>query len=325
MADYGRRKFIGGIMASAAFGTGVQKLAATHTKSFAIGNNGTSAIVLGSAQDAGIPHVACYKTHCQAARNNPALGRRASCLAILDSQTNSSFMFDATPDFPEQLADIPQMFQKKRKPLDGIFLTHAHLGHYTGLMYLGRAAMNADAVPVYCSKLMSEFIKKNGPWSLLVELNNIELRIVEPGKEYKVSSNLAVTPFKVDHRAEFTDTLAFIARGPAKSILYLPDIDRWQGLNPTVSELVQQVDYALLDATFYSGEELPGRDMSKIPHPPVVDSMKLFEKLDLQQRKKIYFTHLNHSNLLLDADGNKLRDLRNRGFNITEELMDFAL
>ena len=320
----GRREFLGGILAASS----VAAVSPGYFQARKIIRQPPGkiwALLLGTAQDAGIPHVACHKAHCLAARANPGLRRTASCVALLDEKNNAAFMLDATPDFPEQLERIPLHFQKKRKPVDGILLTHAHLGHYTGLMYLGRAAMNADAVPVYCSVKMADFIKNNGPWSLLVELGNIELRIVEPGKSYALNDQLSVEPFEVIHRAEYTDTLAFVVASKNKKLLYLPDIDRWEGMDPAITDVIKSVDYALLDATFYSGEELPGRDMSKIPHPPVTESMKLFASLEQKEKEKIYFTHLNHSNLLLDEDGQKLKALENEGYHITEEMMQLPL
>lgn len=197
MKKPGRREFLGGLCASALVGSVAKAGEAARLEKMFMSANETTAIVLGSAQDAGLPHVACQKAHCVASRADVSLRRRASCVAVLEPKSKSAFMFDATPDFPSQLNDIPLEYQKRRKPLAGIFLTHAHLGHYTGLMYLGRAAMNAERVPVYCSRQMAEFLQQNGPWSLLLKLNNIEINIVEPGKSYKIAKSINVKVISV--------------------------------------------------------------------------------------------------------------------------------
>ena len=45
-------------------------------------------------------------------------------------------------------------------------------------MYFGRESLDAKAVPVYATERMTAFLRGNGPWSLLVSRNNIELRVV---------------------------------------------------------------------------------------------------------------------------------------------------
>jgi pyrroloquinoline quinone biosynthesis protein B len=289
------------------------------------GGSDVSAVVLGSGQDGGVPHAGCFKDHCQAARADLKLRRRSPSVALIDHQEQKIFVLDAGPDFDEQLEDLPQAWKKGRNPVDGIFLTHAHVGHYTGLLYLGRAIMATDKLPVYCSAQMADFLRTNGPWSLAVELGNIELHILEPGKKLKLTEQLSITPILVPHRNEFTDTFAFVVDGPEQSLLYLPDVDRWDQMDRSIESLVQTVDIALLDATFYSSDELPGRDMSKIPHPPIVQTMDRLQQLVTDRLAKVLFIHLNHSNLLLDSDGEKLKELRQRGYDIAEDGLTIPL
>ncbi len=287
--------------------------------------DGIRALILGTAQDGGVPHAGCRKAHCEAARSNPGLRRRSPCLALLDGKRKQSFVIDAGPDFPAQLYDLPHTWPREGKPVDGIFLTHAHVGHYTGLMHLGRAVMNSSRVPVYCSQQMAVFLRTNGPWSLLVKLGNIELHPIRPGAKIQLTPGLAVEPLSVPHRAEFTDTFAYLVTGPSRRLLFLPDIDRWQQLKPPIDQLIERVNIALLDGTFYSSDDLPGRDMSKIPHPPIAETADLLQKIADRGDRKIIFIHLNHSNLLLDEDRRLLSQLRGRGYDIAEEGMQFDL
>ena len=84
-------------------------------------------------------------------------------------------MFDATPDMTAQLEHLNTIDTGLAFMPNGIFLTHAHIGHYTGLMYLGKEAINANCIPVYTMPRMNDFLKRNGPWNQLVLLDNIEL------------------------------------------------------------------------------------------------------------------------------------------------------
>ncbi|MEK7254610.1 MAG: MBL fold metallo-hydrolase [Bacteroidota bacterium] len=124
-------------------------------------------LVLGIAQDAGFPQAGCQKDCCRAAWRQPQKRRMVSCLALVDPAAGEAWLFDATPDFPEQLHRLENVLPQKPVRLAGIFLTHAHVGHYSGLMHLGREAMNAKATPVYAMPRMRSFLSQNAPWNLL--------------------------------------------------------------------------------------------------------------------------------------------------------------
>ncbi|MCR9102394.1 MAG: MBL fold metallo-hydrolase [bacterium] len=280
------------------------------------------ATVLGIAQDAGYPQADCQKACCRPAWVNPANRRKVSCLAISDRQAGKAWLLDATPDFPEQLQFIRDSLGLE---LGGILLTHAHIGHYTGLMYLGREVMGAKGMPVYVMPRMDTFLQKNGPWSQLVALGNIELRPMQDGQSLALSPNLSVTPFRVPHRDEFSETVGFSIKGPNQRLMFLPDIDKWGRWEVSVDSMVKAHDLAFLDATFYSGAELPGRDLSVIPHPFVQESLQRFAPLPDSVRRRIHFIHFNHSNPLLQPGSAAQREVEQAGFGISREGAKFEL
>jgi pyrroloquinoline quinone biosynthesis protein B len=328
-AKIDRRAFLKSIVTASAVATLGWASAAGHSLAHGslenVPEGEVTAFVLGSGQDGGVPHAGCRCAHCEAALQNPGLRRRSPLLALLHHGEHKVFLLDAGPDLKEQLYDLPAEWRKGRNPVDGIFLTHAHIGHYLGLAHLGREALGTERLPVYCSERMAAFLKNNGPWSQLLELENIELFVLSPNQEVSLSRDLTVRPIPVPHRAEFTDTFAFFVRGPRKSLLYLPDIDRWEQLQPPIEELLQGLDIALLDGTFYSSEELPGRDMSKIPHPPIAETAQRLADIVVGGKTQILFIHLNHSNLVLDADGARLKEIEKKGFRVAHDGMQFAL
>ncbi len=280
--------------------------------------------VLGVAQDAGYPQTGCYKPHCMPGWNDPALRRGAASLALIDPLSGKKYIFDATPNFPEQLYRLEKEAPSAQFKLDGIFLTHAHIGHYTGLMFLGHEAMGASSVPVYAMPRMAEFLKTNGPWSQLVNYNNIRVSPLQHDKTEQLG-NIAVTPFLVPHRDEYSETVGYRIEGPKKSAIYIPDINKWSAWETRLADLLKTVDYALIDATFFDDGELPGRDMSKIPHPFVVESMDLLQDLPEAERRKVWFIHINHTNPLLDLNSEPSRQVRSRGFNIAVEGLSLPL
>ena len=250
------------------------------------------AILLGAAQDGGVPQAGCTCVNCRAAWDDPTRRRRVACLGLIDHATRQSWLIDATPDFREQLHRLHSLAPEC--PLAGIVLTHAHVGHYTGLIHLGREAWNTAGLPVHVSPSMADFLRSNGPWSQLVALGNIRLYELPPASEIRLSPSLYLTAVPVPHRDEFSDTLAFVVRGPARRLFYCPDIDTWDCWEYCLRTFVAGMDVALLDGAFFSTDELPGRDLSQIPHPLVTDTAERLAGVNCDVR----LIHLNHSNPL---------------------------
>ena len=242
-------------------------------------------LVLGIAQDGGYPQAGCERPDCVAAWKNPKLRKHVASLAIVDPASHQQWIIDATPDFPDQLHAIGGK-------VDGILLTHAHIGHYLGLAQLGREVIGAKGVRVYAMPRMRDFLTHNGPWDQLVRLGNIAIEPLEDGREVRLNGRIGVTPLVVPHRDEYSETVGFIIRGPTRSILWLPDIDKWERWSTPVESVLERVDVAYVDGTFHDAGELPGRDLREIPHPLMIETMQRLKA----QRAKIRFIHLNQSN-----------------------------
>jgi len=273
-------------------------------------------VVLGTTQDAGYPQIGCDKECCKKYWDKKIVRQKVSCLALFDPSTNQKWIFDATPDLTEQLHDA-DVLQKGN--LSGIFLTHAHIGHYTGLMYLGREALNAREVPVFVMPRMHDYLKNNGPWNQLVSLNNIRLQKLKAGSSIKLTDRISVTPILVPHRDEFSETVGYSIKTERKTVLFIPDIDKWQKWDKDIRQLVKNHDYLFLDGTFYKDGELPGRNMSEVPHPFVQESMGLFKDMSSTEKQKIWFIHFNHTNPLIDESSNEYKEVKSKGFNVTIE------
>jgi pyrroloquinoline quinone biosynthesis protein B len=278
---------------------------------------GVSLILLGTLQDAGAPQINCNKKCCQGLFEQADSARRVSSLGLLDFNTQKKYLFDATPDISKQLHAL-----KKASPIatssivDGIFLTHAHIGHYTGLMYLGKEAVNETEVSVFAMPKMSSFISNNGPWSQLVTNRNIVLQPLVANQAISLSPTLQVTPFLVPHRDEYSETVGYLIEGPHKKALFIPDIDKWNRWELDLATELKKVDYAFLDATFYSAKELGNRDMSQIPHPSVLETIQTLKDFSMEERAKVIFTHFNHTNPLLDSTSEATKKVLALGFKI---------
>jgi pyrroloquinoline quinone biosynthesis protein B len=286
--------------------------------------------VIGSVQDGGLPHAACNHSLCLEATSDPQKRRRVASLALIDPSNNQVYIFDATPDIREQVAALADVRaapvgRVDRAPVAGVFLTHAHIGHYLGLAFFGFEAVNTRDLPVYATPRMSAYLRANGPWSQLVDMKNIDLRESAPGQRIALMSGVTVTPVAVPHRDELSDTVGFLIQGPNASIFYVPDTDNWAAWARPIEEIIRDIDIVLLDGTFYSSDELPGRSVAEIGHPLITDTMRRLQQLVRDNGKKIYFTHLNHSNPALDAASEERSEIEKRGFGVVTEGQEFPL
>ena len=274
--------------------------------------------ILGVVQDGGLPHLGSGRICCEDFEQN----RYVTSIMLINNETNESYLFDASPDINEQLNFMGKGIKKNLK---GIFLTHAHIGHYTGLMYFGREALNSKLMNVYAMPRMKKFLEQNGPWSQLVSLQNISITELNNNSMIEIDSSVVIQPIEVPHRAEFSETVGYKIYGPNKTLLFIPDIDKWYLWEKSIIDEIKQVDYALIDATFYDSSEVNYRDLFEIPHPFVIESMELFDSMKHEERNKIYFIHLNHTNPLLDKESDQYKFVKEKGYNVAEEGLNLKL
>ena len=281
--------------------------------------------VLGTVQDGGSPHIGCDRICCRNLFIRPATDRQVVSLGLIDTDNGKSFLFEATPDLPAQWHHLQKLAGGKMKWPDGIFLTHAHMGHYSGLMHLGREALGSQGVPVYAMPRMMQFLQENGPWSQLVELQNITLMPLQNEQRVQASDALEIIPIEVPHRDEFSETVGYRIVGPSRAVLFIPDINKWDQWERRLEDELSQVDRAYLDATFYDVAEVGYRDMAEIPHPFMIETMDLLQDLPQKERGKVHFIHMNHTNPCLDEASAAYREVRERGFNIARLGDSFSL
>ena len=275
------------------------------------------AIVLGTAQDGGFPHIGC-QAECQLAFEDPTLKRYVVSLALVDPASKQWWMFEATPDFDDQLQYFQGLTKGEYDYLpSGIFITHAHIGHYTGLMSLGREALGAKEVSVFVLPKMKNFLEGNGPWSQLVKLKNIVIQELDTFNPMVLSENIVVKTFTVPHRDEYSETAGFMI-DTKKKYLFIPDVDKWEKWKKNIIEEVNNVDYAFLDGSFFADGELPFRSILEVPHPFVSETMTLFENEPSQIKSKVHFIHFNHTNPLL-FDPIKSQEVLDNGFRLAKQ------
>lgn len=280
--------------------------------------------VLGVAQDGGYPHIGCQKKCCENFYKGKFKKKSVVALGLIDQSKQQKWLFEASPDMHTQLAELEQNHIKTSTIIDGVFLTHAHIGHYTGLMYFGREAYGKKNIPVYAMPKMGEFLKKNGPWNQLVTLENIKLKQLQQDSTIILNENLKITPFIVPHRDEYSETVGYKIVGKNKSALFIPDIDKWNKWERSIIEEVKKVDYAFLDATFLDQNEVK-RAISEVPHPFIEETINLFKNESSTTKRKVIFIHFNHTNPVLQKNSSQRIEIEKLGFRFANEKMRIAL
>ena len=259
-------------------------------------------VVLGVAQDAGYPQIGCTKECCPSYWKGQEEKKHVTCLALVDRIANQYWLFEATPDITHQLHSVQSYLITKDDYSPG-----------------------AKAVPAWTMPRLESFLLNNGPWSQLVALNNIQLQTLHADSTVSVNASLKVTPLKVPHRDEYSETVGFIIQSDKKKVLFIPDIDKWEKWEKDIIAEVGKVDMALLDGTFYKNGELPGRDMSEVPHPFVEESLQKFSALSSPEKSKIIFIHFNHTNPLLKKESAEKKNVKADGFDVAEQGMGIEL
>ncbi|NHJ38852.1 MAG: MBL fold metallo-hydrolase [Asgard group archaeon] len=276
-------------------------------------------LFLGTAQDAGVPQISCYCRNCMIAREFPSLRRYGPSIALYDEKKLFCYLVDASPDIKDQIDLLKEsssiLFETSKKfPVSGIFLTHAHFGHISGLWSLGKECLDAKKIKTYCSPNMYNFLSKNHPFQDLVVRDNIELieikqRVKHPIEDFKVEI------FSVPHRNENADNVGYFISHDLK-IVYLPDLDYWTEESII---MIEKADIAIIDGTFYSRNEISRYE--DVPHPPIKESMELLKSIDTE----IYFTHFNHTNPILRETTVARRKVEMEGFKVAYDgyIIDF--
>lgn len=280
--------------------------------------------VLGIAQDGGYPHIGCQKECCVNYYKGKTERKSVVSLGLVDKENQQKWLFEATPDMHTQLAELENNHIKSKTIIDGVFLTHAHIGHYTGLMYFGREAYGKTNVPVFAMPKMKAFLEQNGPWSQLIDLKNIKLNELQNDSIIQLNNQLKVVPFLVPHRDEFSETVGYKIIGKQKSAIFIPDINKWGKWEKDIIDEVKKVDYAFLDASFFNDGEL-SRPMSEIPHPFTTETAALFKNESLATKNKIIFIHFNHTNPTIQENSKERKELEKLGFRFATEGQNYKL
>ncbi len=276
-------------------------------------------VILGSAQDGGVPHAGCLCYNCQAARADWTQRRLPASAGIVAGDRVA--LIDATSAFEEQYHALwkrsmgSESFDGERYGAPEIvILTHAHTGHYAGIWQLDRSVLAARGTRVLSPPRMHAFLSAQEPWAGMVRDGFIVLEPLTLDATVEIFPGVSTRAIEVPHRAEWdTDTVALIVSGQSSSAIYLPDIDSWDEWELRIEDVISSVDAAFIDGSFWAAPT-----SRNVPHPPVVESLERLQPL-VDDGRRVSFIHLNHSNPLCDATTLEYSSVVGRGFEVGRE------
>jgi pyrroloquinoline quinone biosynthesis protein B len=267
------------------------------------------AVILGTVQDGGYPHIGCACASCSAAVADPQRRRRVASLGLV--VRGGMAIIDATPDLSAQIRSLAEIAGRPvNQPPAAVLITHLHAGHILGLPLLGREGWASTGTPVWATEACLEFLERHEPFAGLFRHGHLVGRALTLGWDTALEE-LAIQPIPVHHRSEFGDTVAYRIEA-GRSIFYAPDLD---GITVDVVEQIRSADVAIIDGTFFRKKELRRDDASSVPHPAIADTMSAVAQLDT----KIVFTHLNHTNPTLDPESREKKAVEALGMRIAQE------
>ncbi len=291
--------------------------------------SGVIAVLLGSAQDGGVPQAGCVEQCCMNRFGGPTRSRNPVALGVT-AEDDSRHLFEASRTLSDQLRIWSDADGLPLNTLDSLWLTHAHLGHIDGLGQFGCEAWGVKGVPMYGSESMISLIQNSPNLAHLFDNGHLVPTTFSDGNKVQLTSELSITPLRVPHRDELTDTYAFLIAGSESRMLFLPDHDSWDGTlglhgseNPRDWFRSLSVDLALLDATFWSEDELGGH-AREIGHPPVEETLGLLGRRNAGDPRVVLF-HLNHTNPLHDEASAEAARVRAIGWEVGQQAMRFNL
>jgi pyrroloquinoline quinone biosynthesis protein B len=300
--------------------------------------------VLGSAAGGGFPQWNCGCVNCVRVRQKgtQAMSRTQAQLAVT-ADDSSWFLLNASPDLRQQILATPELAPaagERGSPIAGVVLTSADVDAVVGLLHL----REFHPFRVYSTSGVRRILTETNSMFRVLERSKppVEWRDLEIGKKIPLDerSELACTAVALD--GSYPDyveaslrkrlpkdeaVIGLVVTCGGKSMFFAPGLP---GATAAWKKQAAASDLVFLDSTFWSDDELiairgSGKTAREMGHPPLSGSGGLIEELRLETRPRKVSIHINNTNPILDEESPERREMKNAGWEIAYDGMEFVL
>ena len=302
--------------------------------------------VLGSAAGGGFPQWNCACSNCRGIRQGTLDGVARTQVQVAVSSDNIGwFLLSASPDLPRQIESFQELqpaAQSRDTPIAAFVLPGADLDQILGLIML----RESQPLRVYATQSIRRIIMDNNIIFAMVR-NQITWDDLAPNREFELASvagtrsGIQCLPFALTGNfPHYVDPQLAASLPPADAVLglrleslsgkrlvYMPGV-------PSVEESwlphLETSDLILFDGTFWTDDELiriqgAGRTARQMGHMPISGPDGSLARLAHLKRPRKVYIHVNNTNPILDEASREHRAVRDAGWEVAHDGMEFEL
>ncbi len=270
---------------------------------------------------------------------------RTQVQVAVSNDDSSWYLLSASPDLPRQIEAFPKLHPSNRSretPIAALVLPGADLDQLLGLIML----RESQPLRVYATPSIRRIIMENNIIFAMVR-NQIVWEELTPGQEVDLTSvsgeksGIRCLPFALSGNYPHYVSRALAAALPSNealiglrlqapgggTLVYMPGAP---SIEAAWLQHIENCDLLLFDGTFWTDDELiriqgSGRSALQMGHMPISGGNGSLQKLSGLQRPRKIFIHVNNTNPILDEDSAEYRQVREAGWEVAHDGLEFAL
>jgi len=305
--------------------------------------------ILGSGAGGGFPQWNCGCSNCNGLRAAKLHGSARTQTQIAFSVNSKAwFLLNASPDLRTQILATPELAPpegSRQSPITGVFLPSADVDSIMGLLHL----REFTPFRIFATPAVQQIVREENTIFRVLD------RVMPPVQWLGISMRPQFARVDSDPREDssfrcsavplggsYPDYVSDALRGslPAdqavvgllveqgeKRLFFAPSLP---GRNQEWKKLAESSDLVFLDGTFWSDDELSraagsGKTARAIGHLPLSGTDGLLQQFSGTGRGRRVLIHINNTNPILDEESTEYHQVREMGWEIAHDGMEFAL
>ena len=305
--------------------------------------------VLGSGAGGGFPQWNCGCSNCNGLRAAKLHGSPRTQTQIAFSVNSKAwFVLNASPDLRAQILATPELAPPegtRHSPIAGVFLPSADVDSIMGLLHL----REFTPFRIFATPAVQQIVRaENTIFRVLdramppVQWLGISMRPqfarVDSDPREDSSFRCSAVPLGGAYPDYVSDALrgslpadqavvGLLVEQGEKRLFFAPSLP---GQNQEWKKLAESSDLVFLDGTFWSDDELiratgSGKTARAIGHLPLSGTDGLLQQFSGTGRGRRVLIHINNTNPILDEESTEYHQVREMGWEIAHDGMEFAL